>query len=101
MTINSALYFKIAKKKNYFENDEEQIQYMNKEDLALLEDDRKDKEQKDHQSLSFRENMLNKINDWYFEKITWVTENVKRRFWAVMIPLIGLVVSFVFLAPLI
>ncbi|AHB41750.1 hypothetical protein P148_SR1C00001G0964 [candidate division SR1 bacterium RAAC1_SR1_1] len=101
LTINSALYFKIAKKKNYFENDEEQIQYMNKEDLALLEDDRKDKEQKDHQSLSFRENMLNKINDWYFEKITWVTENVKRRFWAVMIPLIGLVVSFVFLAPLI
>lgn len=101
LTINSALYFKIAKKKNYYENDEEQIQYMNQEDIALLEDDKKEKEIKQDHQLSYRETMLNKLNDRYFEKITRVTENAKRRFWAVMIPIVWLVVSFVLLSPII
>lgn len=98
LTINSALYFKIAKKKETFQNDEEQVQYMDKEDLVLLEDDRIGKKEEKDEALSFREKMLAKINDWYFEKITWVTADVKRRFWAVMIPLIWLLLSFVLLS---
>lgn len=99
LTINSALYFKIAKKRNYYEEDDEQLQYMSQEDMALLNDDRSGKEIKHDQQLSYREKMLNKLNAWYFEKITWVTENVKRRFWAVMIPLVWLILSFVLLSP--
>jgi len=101
LTINSALYFKIAKRKNYFENDEEQMKYMKKSDILLLEEDKIWKEEKKDNELSFREKMLKKVNDWYFDKITRVTSSVKRRFWAVMIPIIGLLWSFVLLAPFI
>lgn len=98
LTINSALFFKFSKSKKEYENIWE-IEYLPLEEKALLEKERIGKELYTQDNASWRERLLDKITDWYESKLRLIMENSRSRVIAFLVPLIALVLSFVFISP--
>ena len=69
------------------------------EEKALLEKERIGKELYTQDNASWRERLLDKITDWYESKLRLIMENSRSRVIAFLVPLIALVLSFVFISP--
>ncbi len=98
LTINSALFFKISKPKAFYE-DIWDIEYLPEDELALLHEERTWKKHSKEQKLSWKENTFALMTNWYEDKLSWVMKNPRNRILSFLIPLILLVLSFVFISP--
>lgn len=98
LTINSALFFKLSKPKAVYENIWE-LEFLPKEELALLEVERHWKNLDEQRGASWRERILDKITLWYETKLRMVMESSRSRALAIIVPLIALILSFIFISP--
>jgi len=65
-----------------------------------LEKERQNKTLYIQDDSSWRERILDKIADWYESKLRLIMENSRSRVIAFLAPLIALVLSFVFISPM-
>lgn len=98
LTINSALFFTLSKKKGTYENIWE-IEFLPKDELSLLEEERKWKKLYKEESVSWRERMLDKLSTWYSKRLHMVMKNSRSRVLSFILPLVALVLSFIFISP--
>ncbi|HCB51186.1 TPA: hypothetical protein DEP21_01190 [Patescibacteria group bacterium] len=98
LTINSALYLKLSSPKKHYE-DIGEIEYLPKDELELLYHERQGKTPYHQEKISRRERMLDKMTNWYSVKLSWLMENARMRALSFIVPLIVLILSFVFLSP--
>ncbi|NOZ44814.1 MAG: efflux RND transporter permease subunit [bacterium] len=83
LTINSALYYKLSKSHRYFEDELIDPQYMKKEDMILLKEERKGKKKKTKISLAIREKLLDRFSDRYARLIAKIMQDSKTRLKAI------------------
>lgn len=98
LTINSALYFKLSKKNKVYE-DIWDLQYLPKDEMILLEEERKWKTLSDYNNISRREKFLDKMWDRYTDKLSIVMKNPRSRILSIIIPIFLLLLSFIVLSP--
>lgn len=72
---------------------------MTPEERALLLEERKGKEQRPPESQTYRELLLERIENWYEGTLKWWMDTASRRRLLIWGPVILTILSFVFLAP--
>jgi len=101
LTVNSALYYKLSKKSKYFNSNIWDIDHMKPEYKILLTQDRKWKLEKPENKKDRREKILEKLSLRYANKLWIIIQSRKKRIISIILPIITLILSFVFLSPII
>ncbi len=99
LTIASALFVKIQKHKNTFYKEQNIEKNMRQDDLKLLELDRKNRLEITHEKLSLREKFLLFLGNTYEKVLLKVFSKLFYKLSLVFLPILLLILSFVFLAP--
>ncbi len=106
-TLNSAVYYFFSKKLKYYEPELWNKDLMTPENRALLQHDRKwkiekQKEQSNKEKKTFRhrvEKIMDKFSRKYSEFLDKILDNSLSRFLGIFVPIILLVLTFIFLSP--
>ena len=100
LTLNSALYYKLSKPKKYYQKlSQDNNEYMLENDKILLEEERKWKSEITLEKSSWRDNILDRLGNWYTDRLNRVMKNPKTRIISILAPIILLIISFIFIAP--
>ncbi len=99
LTLASAIFVKLMKSKKTYHKEVSLENNMEKEDLELLQSDRKEKLEKSLEKLSIREKFLIWLWNIYEKTLNIVFKRTIYKIGFVFIPVILLVLSFVFLSP--
>lgn len=99
LTLNSALYYKLSKPKKHYQNISKEDKYILDEDKILLEEERKDKIEINTEKISWRDRILDRLGNWYTDRLWRVMKNPKTRIISIFSPILLLVLSFIFLSP--
>jgi len=79
LTINSALYYKFSKKAKTYEKRDDENEYLNSEEIALLAHEREGKTEKHIETLSRREKFLDALSEKYSTWLGRIMHNKKSR----------------------
>lgn len=101
LTVNNALYIIFNKKRNYYMEDVHALEYMSPDERELLIIEREGKEHRTADEHSWRARFFNSIEDGYRRIATPMLESTFWRRVAIWGPVILLILSFKFLAPLV
>ncbi len=99
LTVNSALFYKLSKPKKRYVREEKTEKFLSKEDLDVLIQEREGKEEKNHESKSFRQRALDALSKFYETTLRKFLSNKSTRLLSIFVPIILLVLTFVFLSP--
>ena len=99
LTLNSALYYKLSKPKDKYQSDLEDAEFMIEEDKIILAHEREWKEEIHEWNATRRDRMLDKMATRYTDKLHMVMKNARTRITAIIVPIVLLILSFVFLSP--
>ncbi len=99
LTIAAPLFFKLAKKRSRYIQAPEYESSLSPEEKDFLISERKGKTPETHQTISFRERMLEKLNTSYSNVLESFLDSKKSRFLSIFVPFILLILSFVFISP--
>jgi multidrug efflux pump subunit AcrB len=99
LTINSALFFKLSKKKKSYLKSESIEKFLTAADRAVLEDERKGKIAKEEESLSKRERILEGLNSGYERILRKFISKRRNRWLSILVPIVALFLTFIFLSP--
>ena len=94
LTLNSALFYKLSKKRKTYHREPQIEKFMTPEDLVLLEEEREGKQEKQNTQLSFRERILEKLNDTYENLLRKFISKKSTRRLSVIIPILILFFTF-------
>lgn len=98
LTLNSALYYKLSKKEKTYIPNPSAEQFIPEVERTILAAEREGKTVQ-ITKVGRRQQFLDRISDWYEHFLQkFVNKSVSRRL-SIFLPLLGVVVSFVFLAP--
>lgn len=79
LSVNSSLFLRISKNHNWFIRNPFAEKHMPPEQIALLAEERKGKDQRPIESQTYRESLLERIENWYEETLKWSMETMRRR----------------------
>lgn len=99
ITVNSALYLIFMKRKNTYIDDPHAIEYATDEEKELLLLERIGKEKIDEYKAPLRIRVIHKMTSFYKDILRKFLESTFLRRISIVIPVILLVLSFIFLAP--
>lgn len=94
LTINSALYFKLSSKKDYYTKDEEDEKYMPEDEIILLKEQRKWKEAHSVDTLNWRDRMLITTSKYYAQLLRNMLSTWLKRALLIVVPIWLLILSF-------
>jgi len=95
LTLNSALYYKLSKKKKYFEPELVDEKFMITEDKILLAHDTQNKKPKPEHIKNLRENILDKVAGRYKNQIEKIMKTAKSRAAIVSLSILAFILSMV------
>ena len=96
LTVTSAIFMKLTKNKNYYRVNEQEESTISESERELLEYDRKDKIEKHWELSNIRENIFDKISNFYVSILTKVIKTGFSRLLVIFLPIFLLLVSFWF-----
>lgn len=99
LTLNSALYFKLSKPKKYFNSNVWDIDYLDQETKFILQEDIKNKQEITENKKNTRMKILDKLWDWYIDKLWKIINNPKKKIFSILIPIRALILSFITISP--
>ena len=99
LTLATALFYKISKKKSFFHKDKNVEESLSKKEYEFLEKQRKGKKELSQDHLGIRDKFLDAIGDRYYTLLYKFLQSKKSRLLSITIPFLLLVLSFVFLSP--
>jgi multidrug efflux pump subunit AcrB len=99
LTLASALFYKLAKKRSTYIPDRRHEDTFSKEEKEFLAKDRQWKQWEKQSSLNLRERFLEYIWNYYYSVLYRFLKNRKTRLLAIFVPFVLLILSFVFLSP--
>lgn len=99
LTLSSALFVKLSKKKDYYHKEKSLESLMKKDELSLLEENREDKKLKQESSLSFRQRFLDSLWEKYYLVLWRFLHNRKSRIISIFAPVVLLILTFFLLSP--
>lgn len=99
LTINSALYYKLSKKNRQFERKADENDYLTQEEILILKEEREGKTEKNTQTLSRREKILDRMSQKYSDRLWRIMHNKKTRLISILAPIWLLILSFIFISP--
>lgn len=99
LTTNSSLFLKLSKNSQTFVRHPLVEDHLSKDEITLLEEERKNKQERPAESESSREKLLEKIEDWYEKNLTWWMETKTRRLIVIVTPILLLILTFFTLSP--
>jgi len=99
LTVNSALFYKLSKKKKWYVSEPKAEQFLTASNLAILQKEREGKEERGHENKSLRHRMLSAFSNRYERTLRTFIWSKATRLLSVFIPIVLLVLSFVLLAP--
>jgi multidrug efflux pump len=97
LTINSALFLKFSKPKTSYEEVGD-IAYMQADALELLKEERKGKELAE-ETRSWKESFHDFLSSRYDKHMRFIMASARNRVLAFLLPLLALILSFVFISP--
>lgn len=100
LSVNSALYLLFVKKSNHYVSTGSALEYSDEEELEILEFERNGKEEV-KKAIPLRLKVIHTCTEWYKETLRKFLENTLLRRLSIFIPVVLLVLSFIFLAPLV
>lgn len=95
------MYYKLNKPHPDYDPKSGDVEHMDKNDLLLLEEERKWKIEQASESKPWRERMLDVMADWYSKKAGWIMKSPRTRIVTIILPLVCLILSFFVLSPFI
>ncbi len=101
LTVNSALYLSFVKKQKKYVHDDTTLEYASDEEKELLELEREWKYEISEKSIPLRVRIIEICKDLYKKTLSAFLINKFIRRASIIIPVILLVFSFIFLAPLV
>lgn len=99
LTINSALFYKLSRKKDNYIVSPSTEKFLTPEDKAILEEERADKTWKHTNSLSKRERLLDNLNERYERILRSFISKKSNRNLSIILPVILLILTFLTLSP--
>ena len=99
LTLATALFYRLSKKKQMYYSDEKFEESLSGEEKDFLKSERIWKTQLSDGNWGFREKFLNFLGDHYYNILYSFLNSRKSRLLAIFIPFLLLILSFVFLAP--
>jgi len=99
LTINSALYYKFSKQSKTYEKRDDENEYLNDEEIALLAYEREGKVEKTVETLSRREKFLDALSKKYSLRLGKIMHNKRSRLIGILWPIWLLLLSFVVISP--
>ena len=99
LTLASALFFKLAKKRKTYISDERYEQTFSQDEAEFLARDREGKILEKEDSFSLRERFLDYLGGHYYTILYNFLKSRRSRLLAIFVPFLLLVLSFVFLSP--
>ncbi|MDQ7022494.1 MAG: efflux RND transporter permease subunit [Candidatus Gracilibacteria bacterium] len=101
LTLSSAIFVIIMKDSKYFIKEDKIERNLDKSDLDLLIEDRKGKEEKSGEKHDLREKFLEKLGNLYSSLMHKIFSSTLAKISFLISPVILLVLTFIFLSPLI
>jgi len=101
LTVNSALYLLFVKKQKKYVHDDTTLEYASDEEKELLQLEREWKEELWFEQTSLRVKIIHLCTQWYKKTLASYLQNTFLRRLFIIIPVILLILSFIFLAPLV
>jgi multidrug efflux pump subunit AcrB len=98
-TLNNALFIKVNKNLPYYYEDDDKEGSLTPIEHEVLDEMRLGKEMRGRETLPRSERMVQKLADSYVRGIRWTMETKFKRVTTYVLPVILLILSFVFLAP--
>lgn len=99
LTVNSALYLLFVKKQKKYVHDDTALEYVSEDEKELLFLERVWKEEMASSKIPFRVKMIHIGIQWYKRTLSAFLKNKLIRRVSILLPVIFLVLSFIFLAP--
>lgn len=99
LSTNSSLFIRIAKNQKWYIKSPFVEHHMTPDERTLLAEERKGKEQRPPESQTYRELLLEWIENWYEGTLKWWMDTMFRRRMLIWWPVVLTILSFVFLAP--
>lgn len=99
LTINSALFYKLSKKKKNYLHSPSIENFLTPKDKALLADERQGKISKEEGHFSLRERILDSLNDRYEKVLRKFISKRRNRWLSILVPIGALILTFIFLSP--
>lgn len=99
LTVSSALFLKLTKRSEVFHREPSTESLMSTEEKEFLEQNRIWKKEVLDEGLTLRNKLLNKLSDSYKELLNKFLHKKSNRFTAIVLPVVLLILTFVFLAP--
>lgn len=99
LTVNSALYLLFVRKQKKYVHDDTTLEYASDEEKELLYLEREWKKELWFSTTSLRVRVIHKVTLWYKRVLSTFLQNTFIRRISIIIPVILLVLSFIFLAP--
>ena len=98
LTLNSALYYKLSKKEKTYIPNPNVEQFIPQEEREILAQERKWKTVQVNK-VSRRQQFLDRMSDWYEHFLERFVSKAASRRLSIFLPLIGVFLTFIFLAP--
>jgi multidrug efflux pump subunit AcrB len=98
LTLNSALYYKLSKKQKTYLPNPSAEQFIPEEERAILAEERADKTIQT-EKITRRQRVLDSMSDRYEHFLQTFVSKASRRRWSIFLPLLGVIGTFIFLAP--
>ena len=99
LTLATALFFKLSKKKKSFHADEKFESTLSQEEKDFLEAEREGKRRESQETYTFRDKFLDYLGRHYYNILLKFLHSRKSRLLSIFIPFLLLILSFVVLAP--
>lgn len=99
LTVSSALFLKLTKKMSSFHKDSSFESGLPEDEKKFLEQERAWKVQITQETLNWRGRFLESIGNFYFRILHSFLERSSTRWLAIIVPIILLILTFIFLAP--
>jgi multidrug efflux pump subunit AcrB len=101
LTVNSALYLLFVKNRKSYVDDPHAIEYADEEEKELLQIEREGKVKIEEWKAPLRIRVIHSVTNWYKRVLTNFLEHTFLRRLSIIVPVILLILSFKFLAPLV
>lgn len=99
LTVTSPIFMKLVKDQKFYKSNKAEEDILSEDKKALLVHDRANKVEKVGWDLSVRDNIFNKLGDWYYKKLSWFMEKRYRRWISIIAPFVLLMITFFTLSP--
>ncbi|NDK07700.1 hypothetical protein EOM39_00465 [Candidatus Gracilibacteria bacterium] len=99
LTVNSALYLLFVRKQKKYVHDDTTLEYASDEEKELLYLEREGKKELGFSTTSLRVRVIHAVTLWYKRVLSTFLQNTFIRRVSIIIPVILLILSFIFLAP--